>query len=240
MLKALKYTLLGLVLLLVFLSSALLSMRLAIHGREVRVPKVTGLTPAEAERVANAEGLALSVENRYYSTEVPQGRLVSQVPVPDSSVRRGWKILVGVSLGPQRAAIPNLAGQSTHAAGINLGRRGLEIGSVATIHFAGAAPQTVIAQNPRPDAVDVASPRIALVVVAADNAPRYVMPSFIGRPLGEAKTAMERAGFSLPQKPGATKESKDRAAARAIIVKQHPQPGQKIAAGATVTFEVKK
>ncbi len=240
--KLLKYLLLGLVLLLVFLSSALLAMRLAIHGREVRVPRVAGLTPAEAERVANAEGLALSVENRYYSADVPRGRVISQYPAANSTVRRGWKILVAESLGPQHAAIPDLSGQSMHAAGINLGRRGLEIGSVATIHLPGPTPGTVIAQSPRPNATDVTSPRIDLVLSAQDNAARYVMPSFIGRQLEEAKTALERSGFSLAKTQGtvAAKDGKDNVAARAIIVKQYPQPGQKVAAGATVYFEVKK
>ena len=50
--KVIKYFFLGLVLLLVFLSSALLAMRFAIQGREVSVPRLTGLTPAEAERKA--------------------------------------------------------------------------------------------------------------------------------------------------------------------------------------------
>jgi hypothetical protein len=49
----------------VFLSSALLAMRFAIQGREVQVPRLSGLTPAEAERVANSDGLVLSVESRF-------------------------------------------------------------------------------------------------------------------------------------------------------------------------------
>ena len=49
--KLVKGLFLGLVLLLVFLSCALLAMRFAIQGREVYVPRLTGLTPAEAERV---------------------------------------------------------------------------------------------------------------------------------------------------------------------------------------------
>ncbi len=52
--KIIQYFFLSLVLLLVFLSSALLAMRFAIQGREVRVPRLTGLTPAEAERIANS------------------------------------------------------------------------------------------------------------------------------------------------------------------------------------------
>jgi eukaryotic-like serine/threonine-protein kinase len=241
--KLFQYLMLGLVLLLVFLASALLSMRFAIHGRQVRVPRLAGLTFADAERMANAEGLALTVENRFYSPEVPVGRIISQYPAANSSVRRGWKVAVAESLGPQRAAVPNLMGQSRHAAGINLGRRGLEIGSVATVHLPGATPQTVVAQSPRPDASDVASPRIGLVLAALDNEQRYVMPSFIGRTLAEARAAVEKAGLSAGKKPGVTaaaKSSKDAAAAHAIVVKQYPQPGQRVAAGATVYFEARR
>src|SRR5438270_6742591 len=139
--KLVKYAFRALILLLVFLSSALLAMRFAIQGREVRVPRLTGLTPAEAERLANSDGLVLSVESRFYSATVPQGRVVSQAPAPDSTVRRGWKVRVAESLGPQRAAVPNLLGQSLHAAGINISRRGLEIGSTGTLHLPGAQPE---------------------------------------------------------------------------------------------------
>ena len=146
--KVIKYFFLGLVLLLVFLSSALLAMRFAIQGREVHVPRLSGLTPAEAERVANSDGLVLSVESRFYSPSVPAGRIISQSPAPNATVRRGWKIRVAASLGTQHAAVPNLIGQSQHAAGINVSRRGLEIGTVAAIHLPGAAPDTVLAQSP--------------------------------------------------------------------------------------------
>ena len=190
--KLVKYFFLSLVLLLVFLSSALLAMRFAIQGREVRVPRLTGLTPVEAERVANSDGLVLSVESRFYSASVPEGRIVSQAPAQDSTVRRGWKIRVAESLGPQRAAVPNLIGQSQHAAGINVSRRGLEIGTVGAIHLPGAPPETVVAQSPPPEATEVTSPKVGLIFSSADNSQRYVMPSFVGRPLAEASVAMHQ------------------------------------------------
>ena len=42
--------LVSLVLLTVALVSALTAMRFAIHGREVTIPKLVGMTPLEAER----------------------------------------------------------------------------------------------------------------------------------------------------------------------------------------------
>lgn len=238
--KLVKYFFLSLVLLLVFLSSALLAMRFAIQGREVRVPRLTGLTPAEAERVANANGLVLSVENRFYSPGVPQGHIVSQAPAPDATVRRGWKIRVAESLGAQRAAVPSLTGQSQHAAGINISRRGLEIGTVGAMHLAGAPPETVITQNPPPEAIDAASPKVNLIFSASDNAERYVMPSFVGKPLDEAFTSLEKAGFTLGKVQHVTSGGGNAAGVSGTILKQYPQAGQTITAGATISFDVRK
>ena len=80
MLRFIKYFLLSLVLLLICFASALLSMRFAIHGREVRVPKFVGLAPLDAERVAASEGLVISIQNHFYSADVPEGYIVSQSP----------------------------------------------------------------------------------------------------------------------------------------------------------------
>ncbi len=238
--KVIKYFFLGLVLLLVFLASALLAMRFAIQGREVHVPRLTGLTPAEAERVANSDGLVLSVESRFYSPSVPAGRIISQSPAPNATVRRGWKIRVAASLGTQHAAVPNLIGQSQHAAGINVSRRGLEIGTVAAIHLPGAPPDTVVAQSPPPEAAEVTSPKVGLLFAAPDNAPRYVMPSFVGKPLADANVALIKGGFTLGKVHAVTGGESNAAGSPGIIVRQSPAAGQRVAAGAAISFEVRK
>jgi beta-lactam-binding protein with PASTA domain len=240
--KLLRYILLGIVLLLVFLASALLAMRFAIHGREVRVPSLAGLTPAEAERVATASGLVVSVDRRFYTSQAPRGRIVSQAPAAETPVRRGWRVLVAESLGPQRAAIPNLIGQSQHAADINITRRGLEVGSLAELRLPGAQPETVLAQSPPPETKEAATPRVSLVFSAPDNAPQYVMPSFVGRTLHEAAGALDDAGFSVgkvwqvaPPPDGETSTGVSR-----VILRQYPPAGQKVAAGTAINFEVSR
>jgi beta-lactam-binding protein with PASTA domain len=238
--KVIKYFFLGLILLLVFLSSALLAMRFAIQGREVHVPKLSGLTPAEAERVANSDGLVLSVESRFYSPSVPTGRIISQSPAPGATVRRGWKIRVAASLGTQHAAVPNLIGQSQHAAGINVSRRGLEVGTVATIHLPGATPDTVLAQSPQPDAADVASPKVNLLIAAAESGQHYVMPNFVGKPLADASIALIKGGFTLGKVHVVGSDDSNAAGTPGIIVRQSPAAGQRVATGATISFDVSK
>lgn len=237
--KLFQYLLLALVLLLVFFASALLAMRFAIHGREVHVPKLAGLTPSQAERLANDEGLVFSIGGRFYSQDVPSGRIISQAPVAGSTVRRGWKIVASESLGRQRAAVPNLLGQSYHAAAINLGHRGLEIGNVAAVHFPGAPPQVVVAQNPRPESNNVSSPRVDLLLSAADNGQQFVMPNFVGQLLSKAAKAIASAGFELGKLPAEAYTSDGHLAA-VPIARQYPPAGEKVTTGTKIYFGLKK
>jgi len=242
LLKLARYFLLGLVLLLVFFASAMLSMRFAIHGQEVRVPKLTGLTPVDAERAANAQGLVMSVETKFYSSSVPQGRIVAQAPAAETRVRRGWKVRVAESLGPQIAAVPSFLGQSEHAAGVNISRRGLEVESVASMHLPGASPATVIAQSPLPNSRDVASPKVGLIFSATENEQFFVMPNFVGKSLADAKFAIDAAGFELGNVREVVSAGEIEAALASsrsqIIVRQRPAAGHKVVSGTTIDFDV--
>ncbi|MGB0048926.1 MAG: PASTA domain-containing protein, partial [Terriglobales bacterium] len=91
--------LLALVLMTVALISALSAMQMAIHGREVAIPKLVGMSPLEAERAGSALGLQVVVERQFYSPEIPEGKIMTQVPPPGTKVRRGWSVRVAQSLG---------------------------------------------------------------------------------------------------------------------------------------------
>jgi beta-lactam-binding protein with PASTA domain len=222
----------------------MLSMRFAIHGREVAVPNLVGMTPADAERTAKSNGLLLAVEGRFYSADVAEGRIMSQEPAAGQRVRRGWKVRVAQSMGQQRTPVPNLVGQSTRAAEINLARQGLEAGTVASAHLPETPPDQVIAQSPAPGAVGVSSPKVNLIASppAEHRTPYYVMPDFVGHRYGEATSAMASAGLhagTVTVKPrGGNGASKLKPIATDTITSQFPTAGQKVGAGAAVNFEL--
>lgn len=223
----------ALILLTVMLIAALVTMRLAIHGREVAVPKVVGMSLRDAEKAAADHGLLVDVENRFYSAEIPEGKIVSQLPAPGTQVRRGWRLRVAQSLGPQRAVVPDLVGESGRAAEMNAQRRGLEVGATVVAHIPGLPPGEVVAQSPPPNAVGVATPKINLLVTAGADEVSYIMPDFVGRHLAEASSAIEEAGLRLGdvtdvEAPGG----------HSIILRQSPLPGQRVTPGTVVTFEV--
>lgn len=196
--RFLRFVMRSLVLLLVALFSALMTMRLAIHGREVRVPNLVGMTTAQAQESANSSGLIVSIEDKFYSASIPPGRVISQAPEANSKVRRGWRVRVAESLGPQRITIPDVVGESERAASINLQRRGLDIAAVAGVPLSSAPPEQVVAQVPPANAVGVASPKISLLVAEKPDDAEYVLPSFVGRSLAEAQNRISQAGLPLP------------------------------------------
>jgi beta-lactam-binding protein with PASTA domain len=253
--SAFRFAMLALVLVIVAMVSALTAMRFAIHGQEVAVPALVGLAPADAERAVAGLGLQISIERQYYSPQIPEGRIMSQLPFPGTKVRRGWQVRVAESLGPTRVAIPDVTGQSEHAAELNIRRRGLDLASMAEVKAPGIPADQVLAQSPPANASQVAAPKISLLTTAAPEAQAYVMPSFVGQPLGGANRALADAGFRLGNVSVAPPPATDAAGGAAnpatpppppaeaspagIIVSQAPAPGQKVFAGSTVNFEVR-
>jgi len=183
----------------VALISAFIAMRLAIHGREAVVPTLTGLTVADASKAAGNNGLHLDLENRFYSSDVPAGRILAQDPAPGSRVRREWPVRITESLGAQRANIPDLTGESERAATINIRRLSLDLGAVAHLAIPGD-PDVVLTQTPPVNSAGVDGPRVSLLVSDPEDntqAPVYVMPSLVGLSLAAASERAGAAGLHL-------------------------------------------
>src|SRR5271166_213421 len=236
-----RMLLLVLVLMTVALISALTAMQFAIHGREVAIPKLVGMGPLEAERVGAASGLQVVVERQFYSADIPEGRIMTQMPPPGMKVRRGWSIRVAQSLGPQRIAIPDVTGGSERVAELNISRRGLTLGSVAHVNLPDVPLDRVISQSPPANASGVSVPKINLLVSDGPEPPVYVMPNLTGQPLGSAMLALQDAGIKAgkvsvlpPPSPGEPQAAPvappavSEPSGASMIVTQTPAPGQKI------------
>jgi eukaryotic-like serine/threonine-protein kinase len=187
----------ALVLIIVAVVSALVAMSLAVHGREVKVPDLAGKTVAEARNLSEEVGLGAEVGGEYYNAEVPEGRVLSQVPPAGTTVRRGWTIQLGLSLGGQRIAIPLVVGESDRAAAISITERGLAVGNTARIDLPEAPAGQVIGQDPPANATDALAPKINLLVTQEDPPKVFLMPNFIGQPLGSVTNELKNAGFSV-------------------------------------------
>jgi eukaryotic-like serine/threonine-protein kinase len=233
-----------LVLIVVFMASALTAMRFAIHGRQTNVPKVVGMTPHDAESALESHGLVLERADRFYSAEVPAGRIVSQVPFPGERVRRGWHVRVAESMGPQRVTIPDLTGDSERSAEINVRRRGLELGTMAVATIPDTTPDQIVAQSPPANAVNVSAPKVSMLVAATEDRKSFVMPDLRGVTEDQAVNAIVGAGLkvgSITSQPtaGAEESSPESAlSSTRTVLKTIPGAGQRVWEGQAISLEV--
>jgi len=116
----------------------------------------------------------------------------------------------------------------------------------------GLPADQVLAQNPTANASQLIAPKINLLVSDAPQPEVYVMPSFIGQPLGSASRTLQDEGFKLgnvgvaavvetptDQTASAAPAPPPEPSPASIIISQAPPAGQKVTAGSTVSFEVR-
>lgn len=187
----------ALLLIVVFVLFAGMALRLALHGREVSIPDLAGLTVAQASEAALHNGLDLNIENKFYSRTVPAGRILSQSPAAGSRVRRGWQVRVTESLGPQQVTIPDVVGRPVREASLDLRKSSLDLGTLAHMDAPGDTDM-VLSQTPPPDA-GVDQPRVNLLLSqqGAGSSDAFVMPSFVGMSWPSANRAAITLGLRV-------------------------------------------
>jgi beta-lactam-binding protein with PASTA domain len=96
-------------------------------SQTVKVPNVVGLQQSAAQRRLHASGLGTRV--RYVTTQRPAGQVVAQSPGVGTSVHKGSKVQISVSLGPNAttAPVPDLVGQDQQTAKSTLQNAGFEV-----------------------------------------------------------------------------------------------------------------
>ncbi|HRW17849.1 MAG TPA: PASTA domain-containing protein, partial [Dermatophilaceae bacterium] len=152
------------------------------------VPPVAHLTLADAQSALTRADLTSTVTEAYDETE-PAGRVLSGDPAPGSEVRKGAKVALTVSKGPERYAVPKLDGMQRAAAEAALAQRTLVVGAVSE-EFSETVPAgVVIRQDPAPD---TQVKRGAAVAIALSKGREPIpVTDYTGSKLADAKAGLE-------------------------------------------------
>ena len=207
--------------------STLLTLRFFTSGDEVVVPDLTGKQPFEAIQLLNQEGLQLKIHpQKRYSNTVGAERVLTQNPKPKQKIKQGRSIEVYLSLGPEKAIVPDLLGQTTRVAVMTLGQRGLHQGKVLYVSKPGADQDQVLAQFPIPGTELIGSRTVNMLVnnAGGDSTRMFVMPDVIGRPVNEVTRYLQSAGLRV----GVSQAVDYPGVEPGTVVKQNPPAGYKV------------
>jgi eukaryotic-like serine/threonine-protein kinase len=214
--------------------SALTAMRFAIRGREVSVPSVVGKTQAEATEILENSGLILKVSSKRFSSDVPEGQVVDQIPPSGTRLKTNRSVKVLVSLGERRFAVPNLLGTSLRAAQLMLTQRRLTVGNTLYAHTSETDVSTVAYQSPPPGTLEGLDPSVNILISLGPSAEYFIMPDLIGKP---AEIVMSRAraeGFRV----GKINFRKYPGVEPGVVIQQKPQAGYRLSKTDIILLDV--
>ncbi len=205
----------------IFAVTAYFSMQKAIFGNEVRVPRVLEMELEMAQQTLEPLDLRLTEISSRHDDLVPAGRILSQEPPPDSKFKRGRKVKVYVSLGPEQHLVPDLQGMPIPRASVLLRQDKLRMGRVAYAYTETNDENLVMAQDPPAGASIKEDAPVDFLVSLGKPGRAWVMPDLAGQSLDQARSFLARQGFRV----GNVRRVTDSGLAPGRVQRQYPLAG---------------
>lgn len=198
---------------------------------EVQVPMLENKTLLEAEELLSAKSLQIIVSDEVYSAEIAKGRIVSQKPVVDSTVKKGREIEVVVSLGTETVLVPDLKGKNQQESQVALENAGLILGEISYVTDKNTSYGLVVYQSPE---ADTETETGAIVNIMLNQPPDVPVPYLVGKTQGTAQQELAAAGFQIG---GITSESSQNYV-KGVVLRQTPEAGTTLKEGEYVHLVV--
>jgi len=200
-------------------------------GRYTTMPTIVGQTQAAAIGIVQRAGLTLRTTTDY-SESVPVDSIISSDPKAGDKVRKGATVKAVVSKGPQRFAVPKLAGLTQADAEAALDAANLKVGNV-TPQFDDTVPNGSVVAASQPEGTMVKKGTAIDLVVSQGPTPIPVK-DYKGAVASDAVTALKNAGLN-PQKVMQFSDT----VPDGVVISQDPSSGN-LFRGDTVTLTVSK
>jgi eukaryotic-like serine/threonine-protein kinase len=195
------------------------------------VPRVLGLTVAEAQAELQKARLQTTDGGAEPHPTTPQGVVIWQDPPPDVIAPEGTKVTLVSSAGPPKIPVPDVAGLDVTLAQSMVAAAGLVVSQVESVQ---AAAPTGQAMMTRPPAGTALAPGAGLTVVVSRGAPTIPVPDLLGMSSADARTRLETEGLQL----GTVTRRRTTEGAPGTVVAQKPAAATLAAPGTVVDIVV--
>ena len=164
----------------------------------VRVPRLRGMSVAQAERNLAKWDMSLAIGDSLYHESLATGVVVGQDPSPGEQIKKGRRITVDVSLGPRFYPVPDsISGVSLREARLQLEASQLALGEITYVSSENMSEGAVIRATP-PSGTPL--PRSTLVDLEISNgSPRLPkrVPRLIDLPIEQVEDTLRKYEMRL-------------------------------------------
>ena len=192
---------------------------------QVPVPNVIGKNRDDAVATLSNAGLTYMVVSVH--SPKPPDTVTGQFPHPGTHVKKGSKVQINVSTGPQPVTVPNVVGQPFDQASSTLQNAGF--GVKRTNVESNQPADTVVSESPTS-----AAPGSTITLSVSKGPKQSTVPDVTSEDEASAKSDLQSAGFKVVvQRQTVTDPGLD-----GIVLSQSPHGGMKADQGSTVTIVV--
>ncbi|HYX82799.1 MAG TPA: PASTA domain-containing protein [Gemmatimonadales bacterium] len=195
------------------------------------VPRVLGLTVAEAQAEVRKANLQTVDGGAEPHPSAAAGVVVWQDPPPDVVAPEHTKVTLVSSAGPPKIPVPDVANLDAGLAQSLIQSAGLVVSQVESVQ---AAAPSGLAMMTRPPAGTALTPGAGLTIVVSRGAPTIPVPDLLGLGSADARTRLEMEGLQL----GTVTRRRTGDAAPGSVVAQSPGAGTLAAPGTVVDIVV--
>ena len=202
-------------------------------GRTVTMPSLVDLTPAAASAKLAPLQLTLDSGTTDFSETVAAGKIISTDPKAGDSARQGATVSAVVSKGPERHAVPAVAGLSVDDATTAITDASLTVGAQTQVYDDKIPAGSVVTSNPAA-AVKLKRGQSVALVVSKGPAP-VALPSAVGKPAAATTAALTKLGLKVTSTTAYSKT-----VPAGSVVSMTPGAGTTVAKGSPVALAVSK
>lgn len=193
----------------------------------VEIPDVSGLTPKEARKRLEDQGLVVTLVNKASDT-VPKGSVIRTDPAAGTEISVGSTVKILVSSGTAKATVPALIGVQLDSALSRLESAGLSANVVQ--QDASVPAGEVVNQSPTAGTKVKKGSQVTIFVSSGV----VVVPDVIGDDRSTAVKEMKMLGFKVVVRIDATSPPED----FGLVIDQYPSADSRAQRGDTVTLTV--
>ncbi len=201
-------------------------------GATATVPSVLDRPQDQAVSALQAAHLDPTVSEAF-SEDVAAGTVVAVDPAVGATVRRGSEVVLTVSKGPERYAVPDLVGSTLAEAKRQLAATNLALGKVTEAFDEKVPEGQVVSLDPKVGTSLKRDAKVALVV--SKGREPVEVPDYTGKKADDATKALTDLGLKVD---ASTQENSD-TVATGDVISQDPRDGT-LFRGDTVTLVVSK
>ncbi len=204
-------------------------------GEKVKVPYLIGKKLETVKFDLEKRGLSWKITKEAYSEKFPSGTIISQTPAPNIFVKSSRPILLTVSKGQEKVAVPYLIGSSVRSARLALMQRGLELGNIDYDYNDYYPKDTIFNQSISAGTLVPYGSKIN-ITISKGPINQTLIPSLIGFSFDEVKLIIEEAGFVL----GNVQYKISETYLPNTVIDQFPKPNELASPGTVINITIAK